>query len=75
MTPRRSKKQSMTTRMDGLQEYLLRLSEDGFYGQVVLFFQNGSIDTVKTESVLKVDELVAAATRKRVLLPQVNAHE
>jgi len=70
-----SKKQSMTTRMDCLQEYLLRLSEDGFYGQVVLFFQNGNIDTVKTESVLKVDELVAAATRKRVLLQQASSHE
>jgi|GEM_PF-4468076 len=43
--------------MSTLSAYLDDLAGRGFYGQVVLFFQNGRIDTVRTESVAKIQEL------------------
>ncbi len=45
--------QSMTR----LSAYLERLSVGGFFGKVVLSFQNGKIAEVKVEQTKKLDEL------------------
>jgi hypothetical protein len=52
-TDRRHELQSMTR----LAAYLERLSAGGFFGKVVLSFQNGKISEVKIEQTKKLDEL------------------
>jgi hypothetical protein len=43
--------------MDQLSRYLATLSEEGFFGKVVVSFQNGKVHDVKVEQTLKLDEL------------------
>jgi hypothetical protein len=43
--------------MTRLAAYLERLSAGGFFGKVVLSFQNGKISEVKIEQTKKLDEL------------------
>jgi hypothetical protein len=40
-----------------VERYLERLHRAGFYGKVVISFQNGQINDIKTEQTKKLDEL------------------
>jgi len=42
--------------------YLESLAEKQFYGRVILIFQNGQVDTIKTETLQRIEHLDAAKT-------------
>ena len=52
--------------IEKLAAYLLKLSGEKFYGKVLVSFQNGRIDTVKTETVQRIETLDAEMDRKRL---------
>jgi len=45
--------------------YLESLAEKQFYGRVILIFQNGQVDTIKTETLQRIEHLDAAKTETR----------
>ena len=45
--------------LDKLTAYLENLSDTGFYGRVIIRFQNGLVDTILTESLQRLDSLPA----------------
>ena len=45
--------------LEKLTAYLENLSDTGFYGRVIIRFQNGLVDTILTESLQRLDSLPA----------------
>lgn len=46
-----------TSPIERLLRYLDKLARDGFYGKVLVSFQNGKVHDVKIEQTKKLDEL------------------
>lgn len=51
--------------IEKIADYLASLAERRFFGRVVLAFQNGQIDTIRTESTQRIEHLGAAAPGER----------
>lgn len=49
--------QATPRRLERLHQYLERLGESGFYGKVVVSFQNGKVQDIKVEQTKKLEEL------------------
>lgn len=45
--------------LEKLTAYLANLSDDGFYGKVIIRFQNGRVETILTESLQRLESLPA----------------
>jgi hypothetical protein len=56
---RGASEEDVTTRPDVLRigRFLIRLAELEFYGKLTVSFQNGRIVDLRTEQVMKIDEL------------------
>ena len=51
--------------LDQVTRYLASLAGENFFGRVTLTFQNGRINTVKTEILKRLDELEIPSTAGR----------
>ena len=51
--------------IDKVAAYLESLVEKKFYGRVILGFQNGQVDTIKTETLQRIEHLDAAQPETR----------
>ena len=52
--------------LDQVTRYLASLAGENFFGRVTLTFQNGRVNTVKTEILRRLDELEAPASAGRL---------
>ena len=51
--------------LDQVTRYLASLAGENFFGRVTLTFQNGRVNTVKTEILKRLDELEIPPTSER----------
>ncbi len=58
--------------IEKLAHYLTSLVEQKFFGSVVVTFQNGKVDTIKTEKIQRLDGLESTKDKRLVCASKGN---